>query len=67
MKTVCCLFQDINTAALYKQFLLLFFDLSGNIIESARLQYLQGLEYLHLHIAPYIMADLFPISFQLRN
>ena len=67
MKAVRCLFQDVNTATFNKEFLLFFFDLSGNIIESARLEYLQGVEDFHLHIAPYIMTYLIPISFQLRN
>lgn len=65
MRGIRSLLQYIDTAAFHKELLLLFFDLSGDIVEPSGLKYLQGLEHLHLHVAPDIMANLVAVGFQL--
>ena len=65
MRGIRSLLKYIDTAAFHKELLLLFFDLSGDIVEPSGLKYLQGLEHLHLHVAPHIMANLVAVGFQL--
>ena len=64
VRVIWSLLQYIDAAAFYKELLLLFLDLSGDIVEPSGLKYLQGLEHLHLHVAPYVMANLVAVGFQ---
>jgi len=65
MRVIRSLLQYIDAAAFDEQFLLFFLDLSGDVVESSGLEYLQGLEHLHFHVAPYVTADLVAVGFQL--